>query len=297
MIVTAANLEAIRVGFKSNFNTGLGVAVSQAALIASEVPSSGPKERYGWLGNLPGVREWIGDRVIQNLAEAEYEIINRDWELTLGVDRNHIQDDNLGIYAPLFTEMGRSTGAHKDELVFGLLKTGFTVKCFDAQPYFSTDHPVKDKNGKETKYANTDGGAGTPWFLMVTGRALKPLIYQNRKPWTFVARDNPDHQNVFSKKEFQYGADARGAAGFGFPQMCWGSKQTLNAANYAKARAAIMAMTGDYGRPLGLVPDTLVVPPGLEADALKLLNAEYGTGGETNPWKGTAKPLVVPWLA
>ncbi len=79
--------------------------------------------------------------------------------------------------------------------------------------------------------------------------------------------------------------------------MAWGSKQPLNAANYAIARAAISGMKGDYGRPLGLTPRLLLVPPSLESPALKLLNSEYGTAGETNEWKGTAEVLVCPWLS
>jgi len=56
-------------------------------------------------------------------------------------------------------------------------------------------------------------------------------------------------------------------------------------------------MKGDFDRPLGLKPRLLIVPPSLEAAALKLLNSEYAAGGETNPWKGTAELMVTPWLA
>jgi len=79
--------------------------------------------------------------------------------------------------------------------------------------------------------------------------------------------------------------------------MAWGSKQTLNAANYATARAAIAGMKGDHGVPMGLTPNLLVVPPSLESAGRKLLNSEYATGGETNEWKGTAELVVSPWLA
>lgn len=79
--------------------------------------------------------------------------------------------------------------------------------------------------------------------------------------------------------------------------MAWGSKQALNAANYAIARAAISGMKGDNGLPLGLTPNLLVVPPSLESAARKILNSEYAAGGETNEWKGTADLLVSTWLA
>lgn len=297
MIINSANLNALRVGFQTSFQAGLMMASTMADRVSTQTGSTTAKERYGWIGKIPGVREWIGPRIVQNISESDYEIVNKDWELTIAVGRNDIEDDNLGIFTPLFQEMGQSTGAKKDQLVFDLLKNGFSTNCHDGQFFFDTDHPVLDVNGAPTTYANTDGGAGTSWFLLCTGRALKPIIYQLRKSWAFTAKDNPNDDNVFNNKEFVYGSDNRCNVGYGFPQMAWASKQTLNAANYAIARAGIMNMKGDHGRPLGLVPNLLVVPPSLESNGRQILNSEYGTGGVTNEWKGTAELLVVPWLA
>ena len=297
MIVNSANLEALRVGFNASYKRGLGMGTSYYAQVATTVPSSTGENRYGWLGKFPNLRKWLGDRVVNGLAEHDYSIRNKDWELTIGVSRNDIEDDNLGIYSPMFEEMGQSVTAHPDMLVFPLLKAGFSTACYDGQNFFDTDHPVLDENGEAQSVANTDGGSGTPWFLLCTNRPLKPIIFQERKKPQFQAKDAPTDDNVFFKKEFVYGVDTRDNVGFGFWQMAWGSKQTLNAANYAIARAALMGMTGDYGRPLGLMPNLLVVPPSLESAGRKILNSEYASGGETNEWKGTADLLVVPWLA
>lgn len=62
-----------------------------------------------------------------------------------------------------------------------------------------------------------------------------------------------------------------------------GSKQELNSANYAAARAAMMGFTADGGRKLGIVPNVLVVPPSLEEAALHLVNTEIKDGGGSNP--------------
>lgn len=297
MLVNAANLDSLRVGFKTSFQNGLQQASSLHLRVATPVPASTKEQKYGWLGKVPNVREWIGARAVQNLQQHDYSIREKPWELTIGVDRDDIETDNLGIYTPLFQEMGQSTGAHWDQLVFGLLKAGFTTPCYDGQNYFDTDHPVLDETGAEQSVANTDGGAGTAWFLIDASRALKPIILQKRRDFEFVAKDRVTDDNVFENREFRYGADARGNVGFGFWQFAWGSKQALSAANYATARAALTGMKGDYGRPLGVMPNLLVVPPSLESAGRKILNSEYAAGGETNEWKGTAELLVVPWLA
>lgn len=297
MLINAANLEALRVGFSTAFKDGLGQAPSQFDRVATVVPATTKEQKYGWLGKIPNVREWVGPRVVQNLMAHDYAIKEKALELTVSVDKDDIETDNLGIYTPLMTEMGRSTGAEWDRMVFAALTAGFAANCYDGQFFFDTDHPVLDKDGATTTVANTDGGSGTPWFLLDVSRVIKPIILQKRRDFQFTALDKPTDQNTFMNKEFIYGADARANAGYGFWQMAWGSKQTLNAANYAIGRAAIAGMKGDYGRPLGLMPNLLVVPPSLEGAARQLLNSEFGTGGVTNEWKGTAELLVVPWLA
>lgn len=297
MLINKGNLATLGVGYKGNYQEGLAQAPVQHEMVSTLVPSTNGREEYGWLGKVPNVREWFGDRVVQNISQHDYTIKNRDFELTIGVDRNDIEDDNIGIYGPLFREMGLSTGAHKCRLVFDLLKAGFTTKCYDGQFFFDTDHPVLDENGETVSVSNSGGGAGSPWFLIDTSHALKPILLQVRKDFQFVSKDEPTDDNVFSRKEFLYGADARMNVGFGFWQFAYGSKDTLSAANYAAARAAMQNFKGDYGRPLGIMPNLLVVAPSNESAARKLLNSEYAAGGETNEWKGTAELMVAPWLA
>lgn len=297
MIINTASLNAIRVGFNASFKRGLGQATSDMSRIATTVPSTTRENKYGWLGKIPNMREWLGQRVVQGLAEHDYAIKNRDFELTVGVDRNDIEDDNLGVYEPMFVEMGESTGSHPDLLVFEALKNGFTTLCYDGQYFFDTDHPVLAENGEEASVSNFGGGAGTPWYLLSTRRALKPIIFQERKKAQFVAKDKVDDDNVFNNREFVYGTDARYNVGYGFWQMAYASRQELNGTNFGAAFAALEGQKGDFGRPLGLKPDLLVVAPSQREAALELLNAERNAAGATNVWKGTVELLVTPWLA
>ncbi|RUW41517.1 hypothetical protein EOA37_09660 [Mesorhizobium sp. M2A.F.Ca.ET.015.02.1.1] len=297
MLVNAANLDALRDGFSTAFQAGIGQAGSQWERVATRFNSTTRKNRYGWLGDVPGMRKWIGPRQIHGLKQYDYEVENEPYEETIGVDRDDIEDDNLGIYAPRFTAMGKAVGSSKDLLVFATLAAGFSTACYDGQNFFDTDHPVLDANGEPQSVANTDGGGGTAWYLIDSKQPINPIILQIRKEAQFVNKDKPEDDNVFMNKTFLYGADGRWAAGFGFWQWCWGSKQTLDAAHYATARAALGSVKGDYGRPIGVKPDLLVVPPSLESAGRKLLNSELAAGGETNEWKGTAELLVVPWLA
>ncbi len=149
--------------------------------------------------------------------------------------------------------------------------------------------------------SNNGGGSGTAWFLLDTTKAVKPFIFQRRSEPQLVRQDAPEDEQVFMRKKYRYGVDYRGAVGYGLWQLAYGSRQDLNSSNYAAARTAMMSLKNEEGTPLGIMPNLLVVPPELEAQAKEILTAELlgvsGEGTKSNIWRGTAELLVVPWLA
>jgi phage major head subunit gpT-like protein len=298
MIINQANIAAMFAGFKTLFNVAFSGTPSALDQIAMTVPSQAREENYAWLGAFPGFREWAGPRVLQNLSLHSHTIKNRSFENTISVPREDLEDDQVGVFAPMFSELGRGAKLHPDELLFGLIKDGFAVTCYDGQNFFDTDHPVGDgAQGPVAAVSNMQAGAGAAWFLLDTSRAIKPFIFQKRRDYNLVRKDDERDDNVFLNKEFVYGIDARVNVGVGLWQLAFASKAALSAANYAAARAAMMSVKTDTGRPLGVTPTLLIAPPSLESDALKLLNSEHAAGGETNEWKGTAKLIVTPYLA
>ena len=296
MIISGQVLDLAFKGFKAVYTDAYLETPAHADNIAMTVPSESRDETYGWLGQFPSMREWVGPRHVKNLVANGFTIKNRKFESTLEIARDDISDDRLGVFKPMFSEMGQAARRHPEELVFGLLASGFATNCYDGQFYFDTDHPVTDGDGGVTQVSNFQGGAGTAWYLLDTSRGVRPIIWQEREKYEFQQLTRNEDEYVFSNDKYLYGIRARVNAGFGLWQLAYGSKQTLNAANYAAARAAMMTFTGDGGRKLGVSPTVLVVPPSLEEAGLNLLNTEYGTGGASNPWKATAQLIVTPYL-
>ncbi|KQO53077.1 Mu-like prophage major head subunit gpT family protein [Methylobacterium sp. Leaf85] len=296
MIVNNANLRSLFISHSTAFQGGFAGVTPTYQRVAMTVPSSTRANEYGWLKDMPRIREWIGDRVVESLETAGYLIRNRSFESTISVSRPDIEDDNVGVYAPIFTDFGRSSASFPDELVWPAMQAGFSTPCYDGQFFFDTDHPVLDANGQITSVANTDGGTGAPWFLIDDSRSFRPIIYQTRKPFKLTRMDADTDEAVFNRNEFRYGIDGRCNVGYGFWQLAWGSKQPLDATRYEAARVGLGKIRGDRGRPLGIVPRLLVCGPSLEGAARALLNNEMLPGGGTNQWKGTAELLVVPWL-
>jgi phage major head subunit gpT-like protein len=298
MDLTTSNLEAVFKGYKTAFQQGfssLGAEEDIVGMIATTVPSTTAVEVYPWLKSLPDLREWIGDRVIHSLETADFSIKNRKFELTEGVERDRIDDDTFGLFGPVFQEMGRSSKAHPNKLMVELINDN--PLCYDGQNLFDSDHPVLDKDGKETSVSNDMGGAGAAWYVMDLSRFIKPFIFQKRREYDFRSITNLNDSNVFMTDKFLYGVDARVNAGAGLWQLAVRSKQTLNAENYELARQRLQGLLGDYGRPLGLAHTHTMVPSTLEGDALSVITTQTLAGGGTNKWFNTSKIILNRRLA
>jgi phage major head subunit gpT-like protein len=297
MQINVQNLEAAFTGFKVVFQAAFAAAEVNYTKVATEVNSTTKQEVYPWLGQNTKFREWVGERVIQNLAAHSFTIKNRHFENTVSIDRDDFEDDTFGIFSPMIAQLGQDSKIHPDLMVFNLLKSGTSSLCYDGQYYFDADHPGWDANGKPTSVSNVDaGGSGPWWYLMDTSKIIKPLIFQKRKNYQFVPMTRPDDLVVFKENKFVYGVDARVNAGYGLWQMAYASNQPLDSAHYGAARAAMGAIRAESGDVLDLKPNLLVIPPALEGAANTLLKATM-VNNTTNTWAGTAEILMTGRVA
>lgn len=146
MIVNRSNLDTVFNGLKTLFNQALVAQAGTWMETAMEVPSSGTGEDYAWLSRFPRFRKWTGDKVIKNIAAGKYFVKNEDWETTISVQRNDIEDDRIGLYSVQARSAGQSAGELHDIIVDGLKNGGFTQLCFDGQYFYDTDHLVGGAN-------------------------------------------------------------------------------------------------------------------------------------------------------
>lgn len=297
MLVNKSSIQIAFVALKTLFNNAFSAAPSTWEKIAMKVPSSTGSNIYAWLSAFPKMRRWVGEKHIKSLKAYSYTVENEDFEATVEVDRNHIEDDQLGIYSPQAKMAGFSAKQLPDEIVYELVNGAFENLCYDGQYFFDTDHPVgkssisnkgtaalsvatqaaakasygaartamgkiKGDDGNSLDVRPTillvgpgledtaralltsdrleDGKANlykgtaelvvstriisdTAWFLLDTSKPVLPFIYQERKAPIFVQQVDPDSDDVFNRKKFKFGAEARAAGGYGFWQLAFGS--------------------------------------------------------------------------
>ncbi|HEX7821049.1 MAG TPA: Mu-like prophage major head subunit gpT family protein [Sphingobium sp.] len=273
-------LQALRTGFKKSFQNGVAKADPTYEELVTPVGSSTKVETYGWLGSFPTFRRWVGAKRVKSLEERAYVLMNEDFEATLGIHKNKIRDDNLGLYGPIVQGWGEQGGALKDRLAYDALSQGHLKACFDGQNYFDVNHPVGDALASNMSGDNSV----QPWFLADLSKPLKPLLMQTRQEPEFAMVTDPEDSYVFQTGEFLMGGEARAACGYTFWQLAHRCTGALNEANYTAACQAMAALKDDEGEPLEVRPTHIVVGTSNKVAARNLFKKANLAGGESNIW-------------
>lgn len=302
-IIKAELLNALRTQLRAEFKAALDAAnpESLAKIIATVVSSSTASNTYAWLSAFPQMREWVGDRVVKDLTEGAYELQNKKYEATLGVERTDIEDDNLGHYKTVVQSMGQEVVDFDDRQLALLLTEGFTSLCFDGQPFFDAEHPVypnTDGTGAAQPASNIYGtGTSTQWYLLSLSRPLKPFIIQQREKAELTAVIETSNETVFMKDKYMYGIRSRGNYGYGLWQQAVASKVALTADAFEAAYTQMFSIKRDGGDPMGIRPTHLLVPPSLQSAAEAIVKTQTLANGAGNTNYGKVALIISPWLA
>lgn len=112
-------------------------------------------ETYGFLGQAPTMREWIGGRNAKGLRANQWPIANKHYESTIEVELKDVRRDKTGQIEARIQEFADRAQSHWASLMSSLLLAGDTTPCYDGQYYFDTDH-VEGKSGTQSNKITVD---------------------------------------------------------------------------------------------------------------------------------------------
>ena len=293
MDINRKNMDFLFKSFSMNFASGIETVPDTWQKFCGTIQSGAAANVYPFLEQFGGMREWIGDRQLKNVSSRKIEVVNRDFEDTVSIPRNDIEDDQYGIYSTLIAQMGYNAGKLWQDLAVEALVSN--PKWIDDADFFSTtrtygEFTIANKttdglsaenyaavrksmmefrghNGRNLgvipnllivgpkneatafgilkdrlQLKELTAGVGATdnpwngsaellvlpelsgdyedlWFLVATNGILKPLFVQQRKQPNLVSLDSETDENVFCRKEYIYGTDARGEAFLAFPHL------------------------------------------------------------------------------
>ncbi len=294
MLITFPALQSINDGVTLSFNSQLYATTTIYDKFCFQANSTGDAEVYPRLEMLPGLREWVGDRVVRSLSQTTFRIANKEFEETIAVARVDIEDDKYGLLTPIAQELGNNAGRLPDLLVAQLMKAGHTTQCYDGQNFFDTAHPSFDASGNATPLANYASGSSPVWYLFDVSRPLKPIIFQRRRPFQVIPKFSLTDPQVFWNKEFEWGVDGRCNVGFGIWQLGFMSLQPLTFENLLAARATMASYRRPDGAPMGIRGTMIVTGSANYPIAKALAENEMVPNNYSNQWGGSGSTTLVP---
>src|SRR5690242_20105469 len=108
--------------------------------VSNFFPSDQAVETYAFLGQSPGMREWIGGRQANGLGANSISIANKHFEGTLEIRNTDRRRDKTPQIEARIAEFADRTVTHWASLLSTLLLNGPSTACYDGQFYFDTDH-------------------------------------------------------------------------------------------------------------------------------------------------------------
>lgn len=179
MALDTARAVATLRGLTAKFDIGMEQASPFYPEVCTQVTSQGADEKYGFMGAMPGMREWLGDREFQSLRAADYTLANKEYESSVKIEKNDIDDDRLSMYGPVLEQLGQEAAHHPDELLLSLITGGEAAACFDGQYFFDTDHAWGSSGTQSNDLSATAATGTTPTeaeFLTAYHAARKAML-------------------------------------------------------------------------------------------------------------------------
>jgi len=104
---------------------------------AMVIQSNGAYEKMGWLGAMPAVRQYLGELNPKMLNDYDYTVRNLDWEASVLVNQNDLDDDQTGTIQMIPGFLVDRIMAHPEKLMIALATGGTSGLAYDGVAFFS----------------------------------------------------------------------------------------------------------------------------------------------------------------
>jgi len=161
--------------------------------LVMEIDSNKDLETYAWLGAVPKMKEWLGERTVESLNQSKFTITNKLYESTLSIDRTAIEDDLYGQIRIKIQGLAYEAARHTEQMVFDIIKAGNTAgsTCYDGQLFFDTDH-----SNAGAEYTTNQSNTGTTALSTAAVQAAIIVMRKVKDDKGLPMGINPTHMAV-----------------------------------------------------------------------------------------------------
>jgi len=121
--------------------------------IAEEVPSATGTQAYFVEHLIPRLRKWVGPRHVRGIKREAVTVVDDNYEGTIGIPVNEIEDDTYALRTSAMDALGRSAAMWPNDLIYAAL-IDTTTTWIDGQPFFNGSHPLDLQDAAATTQSN-----------------------------------------------------------------------------------------------------------------------------------------------
>lgn len=111
--------------------------------IATEVKAVSGSSLFAWIGDVSGVREWLGSKTYGQLKEYNYVIRNREWYDGFALHKRDIRRNGLVNVPFHMNKLLTNHKDHKKEMIMDALIAGDVNLAYDGIAFFSNASGVR----------------------------------------------------------------------------------------------------------------------------------------------------------
>jgi phage major head subunit gpT-like protein len=175
-LLNRAALEAAYVTYSTIFDMALSNTSVIYPELATVMTDVGPVTEMKWIGDVPVMTEWLGQRTISRLRAESHTLRTKWYANGIELEHDDLAEDKLGIVRPRIEQLAKMGPRKIDALVIDYYTSGFAATLgttFDGQYLFDTDHTADTAEGS-TSQSNLQTGAlsSTTWNAALQKMAL-----------------------------------------------------------------------------------------------------------------------------
>lgn len=158
--ITTALLEALNTTVRTTFYNAYEKVQPWYDRITAQVPSGSASNTYPFVVSPGAVREWeSGERIVRGLQLGSYQIFNKRYELTIGINKDQLGDDMTGALLLRTRDVADKFRRHPDKMVAAILTSN--PLGLDGVALFSVSHPRNPASPVAGEvFANLFGSSG-----------------------------------------------------------------------------------------------------------------------------------------
>jgi len=148
MEVSSSALTSFFTQNEVKFGQALAAVDKWQPLLSTTMPSSTTQNIYAWMQRIPIMRQWLGDRVINQVSTQAITLPNLPFELTDALLKEDVMNDNFGVFNMNLQFMAMQAGKWPDQVLANFLINSAAASAatpfpgYDGKTMFATDHPA-----------------------------------------------------------------------------------------------------------------------------------------------------------